>query len=86
MIKDYQEIQCDCCGQTFKRSNNMSVNIDNKKPLRIYVVDNDITGSSNDFCSLECMLNFLKENFDRDDTFKIYSYSTLIHEDNDNGC
>lgn len=85
MIKDYQEIQCDCCGQTFKKGNGALTNI-NTKPLTLYVIDDDNTGASCDFCSIECMLNYLKENFERDDTFKIYSYTTLIHEDNDNGC
>lgn len=85
MIKEYQEIQCDYCNKNFKKSNSTFADINNKKPLRIYVADNDNTGESNDFCSLECMLNFLKVNFDKDDTFKIYSYTTLVHEDNDNG-
>lgn len=80
MIKEYQEIQCDCCSKTFKKGNGVLTNI-NKKPLTLYVIDDDNTGASCDFCSLECMLNYLKENFDRNDTFKIYSYTTLVCED-----
>lgn len=75
MIKEYQEIQCDCCGKIYKRMKEATTNT---KDVILYIADNDFTGASYELCSFDCMVNFLKENFNQDSCYKIYTHTIYI--------
>lgn len=79
MIKEYQKIFCDYCNKSYTRNKNKEEAInDNNIPLTVYVIDDDHTGESHEFCCMDCMTNFIKSHFGINDYYKIYSYSVFV--------
>ena len=79
MIIEYQEIQCDCCYNKYKRSK-----ANNNSSMDLYIIDDDDTGASYQFCSLDCMINYIKNNFVKGKDFKIYAYTVYVQKDEGN--